>query len=107
MSAPGIVPGTGRHPLSETALQSLNIRPSACGAYIVALIGAYPQVIPFREAIALRDLYRAKAGEMAKAEQPILEEHERQMAHVLSNALREGADFNRASKVLLLEAGAD
>lgn len=95
----------GRHTQSETTLQSLNIRPSACGGYIVALIGAYPQVIPFREAIALRDLYRAKAGEMAKAEQPILEEHERQMAHVLSNALREAADFNRASKLMLLEAG--
>lgn len=85
----------------------LNIRPSACGAYVVALIGAYPQVIPFREAIALRDLYRAKAGEMAKAGELILEEHERQMAHVLANALREAADFNRASKAMLLDAGVD
>lgn len=88
-------------------MEQLNIRPSACGGYLVALIGAYPQVIPFREAIGLRDLYRAKAGEMAKAGHSILEEHERQMAHVLSNALREAADFNRASKALLLDAGSD
>ena len=87
-------------------MEPLNIRPSACGAYIVAQIGAYPQVIPFRDAIALRDLYRAKAAEQAQAGSAVLAEHERQMAHILSNALREAADFNRTSKVLLMESEA-
>jgi hypothetical protein len=88
-------------------LTRLHIQPSACGGYLVAQIGAYPQVIPIREAIALRDLYRAEAGKQAEAGNAALEEHERQMALVLANALREAADFSRATKIALLEAGAD
>lgn len=83
----------------------LNIKPSGCGRYVVALIGPYPQVIPFADAIALRDLYRAKAAEQAKAGNAILAEHERQMAHVLANALREGSEFCRESHLQLVEAG--
>jgi hypothetical protein len=83
----------------------LNIKPSGCGGYIVCLVGAYPQVIPMREAIALRDLYRLEASRQATAGNAILEEHERQMAHVLSNAIVEAASFNKATKVMILEAG--
>lgn len=82
----------------------MNIRPSQCGAFIVCQIGAYPQVIPLREALALRDLYRAKATEQEAAGNAILAEHERSMAVVLSNAINEAAGFSKAAKMIVLEA---
>jgi hypothetical protein len=83
----------------------LNIKPSGCGAYIVCLVGAYPQVIPMREAIALRDLYRLEERRQGAAGNTILEEHERQMAHVLSGAIVEAASFSETTRRLVLEAG--
>lgn len=81
-----------------------SIRPSACGLYIVATIGAYPQVIPLREAIALRDIYRKEEAAQRAAGNQILEEHERQMAHLLGLAINEAADFSRAAKAIVLAA---
>jgi hypothetical protein len=86
-------------------LTPLNIKPSGCGGYIVCLVGAYPQVIPMREAIALRDIYRAEAKKQAAAGNAVLEEHERQMGLVLSNAINEAAGFNKSTKLMILEAG--
>ena len=75
-----------------------------CGLYIVATIGPYPQVIPLREAVALRDLYRKEEAGQRAAGNEVLAEHERQMAHALGLAINEAADFSRAAKAIVLAA---
>lgn len=79
-------------------MTGIQFRASACGCYIVSLIGELPRVLTTAEAIEVAKLYRDKAAEMTDAGRPIMAEHERVIAQAMEHAINAAGDIILAQR---------
>lgn len=70
-------------------MTGIRFRASACGNYVVSLIGESVRVLPVDEAADVAQVYRANQAQFAAAGRLIMATHEEQAAAAIEGAVAE------------------